>query len=45
MRASAGRGEKPHYLGHRSRLRDRLREAGGDAIADYELLELGAHGR
>ena len=30
----------PHYLGHRERLRARFDEAGGDAIADYELLEL-----
>ncbi len=32
--------EKPHYLGHRDRLRDRFRSAGPDALADYELLEL-----
>jgi DNA repair protein RadC len=31
---------KPHYLGHRERLRQRFREAGADAIPDYELLEL-----
>lgn len=31
---------KPHYLGHRQRLRDRLSEAGADALADYELLEI-----
>ena len=30
----------PHYLGHRERLRDRFREAGADALSDYELLEL-----
>jgi DNA repair protein RadC len=30
----------PHYLGHRERLRDRFREAGTDALSDYELLEL-----
>jgi DNA repair protein RadC len=30
----------PHYHGHRERLRGRFREAGGDAISDYELLEL-----
>lgn len=30
----------PHYLGHRKRLRDRFMETGGDALADYELLEL-----
>jgi DNA repair protein RadC len=31
---------KPHYLGHRERLRRRFREAGPDAVPDYELLEL-----
>ena len=30
----------PHYYGHRERLRGRLREAGADAVSDYELLEL-----
>ncbi len=30
----------PHYHGHRERLRGRLRDAGADALADYELLEL-----
>lgn len=30
----------PHYHGHRERLRIRFREAGADALADYELLEL-----
>ena len=30
----------PHYLGHRERLRARFREAGADAVSDYELLEL-----
>ena len=30
----------PHYLGHRDRLRARFREAGADAVSDYELLEL-----
>src|SRR5271167_2555868 len=29
-----------HYHGHRERLRGRFREAGADALADYELLEL-----
>jgi DNA repair protein RadC len=33
-------GGKPHYLGHCERLRRRFREAGSDAIPDYELLEL-----
>lgn len=31
--------EKPHYLGHRERLRERF-VASGDTLADYELLEL-----
>ena len=31
---------KPHYLGHRERLRRRFREAGADAPPDYELLEM-----
>ena len=31
---------KPHYLGHRERLRRRFREGGSDALPDYELLEL-----
>ena len=31
---------RPHYLGHRERLRRRFREAGPDALPDYELLEL-----
>lgn len=29
---------KPHYLGHRERLRKRFREGGPDALPDYELL-------
>jgi len=31
---------KPHFHGHRERLRKRLAEAGAQALADYELLEL-----
>jgi len=31
--------EKPHYLGHRQRLRERLLAAGAPALPDYELLE------
>ncbi len=31
---------KPHYYGHRKRLRARFREAGSEALSDYELLEL-----
>jgi len=30
----------PHYHGHRERLRQRFREAGTDALSDYEMLEL-----
>jgi DNA repair protein RadC len=30
----------PHYYGHRDRLRARFTEVGGDAMPDYELLEL-----
>jgi len=30
----------PHYHGHRERLRERFREAGADALSDYELMEL-----
>ena len=32
--------EKPYYAGHRQRLRTRFLEAGGEALLDYELLEL-----
>lgn len=32
--------EKPHYHGHRDRLRQRFLSAGADALQDYELLEL-----
>ena len=30
----------PHYHGHRERLRARFMQAGGQALADYEMLEL-----
>ena len=30
----------PHFVGHRERLRERFRSAGGEALPDYELLEL-----
>lgn len=32
--------EAPPYAGHRQRLRDRLLAHGGDALADYEVLEM-----
>jgi DNA repair protein RadC len=31
--------DKPHYHGHRDRLRRRLLERGGDSLSDYEILE------
>jgi DNA repair protein RadC len=33
-------GAAPHYHGHRERLRQRLIEAGAEALPDYELLEV-----
>jgi DNA repair protein RadC len=30
----------PHYLGHRARLKERFLDSGGDALPDYELLEI-----
>lgn len=32
--------EKPHFHGHRQRLRQRFLEGGAEALPDYELLEL-----
>ena len=32
--------DAPHYVGHRERLRQRLIEAGAEALPDYELLEV-----
>lgn len=37
---SSSKKPRPHYHGHRERLRGRFRSAGPDALADYELLEL-----
>jgi DNA repair protein RadC len=39
-RQRAGTSEKPHYHGHRQRLRERFRESDGEGMPDYELLEL-----
>ncbi|MBO6716592.1 MAG: DNA repair protein RadC [Rhizobiaceae bacterium] len=40
MPAAAGKpAAKPHYHGHRKRLRDRFAQNGPGALADYELLE------
>jgi DNA repair protein RadC len=40
MGQSSHKESEPHYLGHRDRLRARFAESGGDALPDYELLEL-----
>ncbi len=32
--------KKPHYAGHRNRLRERFLKGGREALAEYELLEL-----
>jgi len=32
--------DKPHYAGHRKRLRERFRKHGYDGLQDYEVLEL-----
>jgi len=39
-RAQESSAAAPHYHGHRERLRQRFREAGTEALSDYELLEL-----
>ena len=36
----AGKADKPHYHGHRQRLRERFLKGGPDSLPDYELLEL-----
>ncbi len=38
--SEAAAADKPHYHGHRQRLRERFLVGGADALADYELLEL-----
>ena len=40
MSGRAAIDEPAHYLGHRARLRERLLQAGSEAVADYELVEL-----
>jgi len=32
--------KKPHYMGHRKRVRERFLKAGGSSFADYEMLEI-----
>ncbi len=39
-KTKAAPAEKPHYHGHRDRLRERFVAGGPDALPDYELLEL-----
>jgi DNA repair protein RadC len=38
--AESARAAKPHYHGHRKRLRERLLQAGAETLPDYEILEL-----
>lgn len=38
--AKTEKAKKPHYHGHRARLRSRFMEAGATSLPDYELLEL-----
>jgi DNA repair protein RadC len=40
MQAGMSEDDTPHYHGHRDRLRARFLQVGGDALPDYELLEL-----
>ncbi len=40
VRPMSNNDKKPHYIGHRDRLRKRFAESGSEALADYELLEL-----
>jgi DNA repair protein RadC len=40
LRKAKSSEEKPHYSGHRQRLRERFREAGPGALLDYEILEM-----
>ena len=40
MSETAVKKDKPHYHGHRDRLRERFSNGGADALADYEMLEL-----
>jgi DNA repair protein RadC len=35
-----GFAEAPHFHGHRERLRERFRDAGANALSDYEMLEM-----
>jgi len=34
------RGERPHYWGHRQRVRDRFAAGGAESMPDYELVEM-----
>ncbi len=37
--AASAKSDKPHHVGHRDRMRERLIAGAGDAFLDYELLE------
>ena len=39
MEEAPPKNPKPHYHGHRDRLRDRLLDRGGESLSDYEILE------
>jgi DNA repair protein RadC len=39
-KAQARISDRPHYHGHRERLREKFRERGAAALADYEILEM-----
>ena len=40
----ADKARKPHYHGHRQRLRERFLKGGSDSLTAYELLELILYG-
>ncbi|SNZ08563.1 RadC family protein [Cohaesibacter gelatinilyticus] len=40
MAGSEDTSAKPHYMGHRERLRHKFRQSGPESLHDYELLEL-----
>jgi DNA repair protein RadC len=40
LRKTKASEEKPHYSGHRQRLRERFRVSGPGALSDYEVLEM-----
>ncbi len=40
LRKGKNSDDKPHYSGHRQRLRERFRDAGSSAVTNYEILEM-----